>query len=119
MFRNQFEMWKHRRDFELHLTVDHPDDTWDGEVGLVTKPFEHLEIDPTNTFGALCGPPIMYRFVVQEMRKKDIPYDRIYMSFERHMKCGVGKCGHCRIDEVYVCLDGPVFPYTVARDLVD
>ena len=71
MFRNQFEMWKHRRDFELHLTVDNADEGWDGEVGLVTKPFEHLEIDPSNTFGALCGPPVMYRFVVQEMRKKD------------------------------------------------
>lgn len=53
MFRNQFEMWKHRRDFELHLTVDNADEGWDGEVGLVTKPFEHLEIDPSNTFGAL------------------------------------------------------------------
>ena len=117
MFRNQFEMWKHRRDFELHLTVDHPDDTWDGEVGLVTKPFEHLEIDPTNTFGALCGPPIMYRFVVQEMRKKDIPYDRIYMSFERHMKCGMGKCGHCQIGHQYVCIDGPVFNYWEAKNI--
>ncbi|MFR5091550.1 MAG: FAD/NAD(P)-binding protein [Adlercreutzia equolifaciens] len=117
MFRNQFEMWKHRKDFELHLTVDHPDDTWDGEVGLVTKPFEHLEIDPTNTFGALCGPPIMYRFVVQEMRKKDIPYDRIYMSFERHMKCGVGKCGHCQVGHQYCCIDGPVFNYWEAKNI--
>lgn len=117
MFRNQFEMWKHRKDFELHLTVDHPDDTWDGEVGLVTKPFEHLEIDPTNTFGALCGPPIMYRFVVQEMRKKVIPYDRIYMSFERHMKCGVGKCGHCQVGHQYCCIDGPVFNYWEAKNI--
>lgn len=61
MFRQQFEMWRHRKDFDLYLTVDHPDDTWDGEVGLVTKPFEHLEIDAANTFGALCGPPVMYR----------------------------------------------------------
>ena len=92
-------------------------DTWDGEVGLVTKPFEHLEIDPTNTFGALCGPPIMYRFVVQEMRKKDIPYDRIYMSFERHMKCGVGKCGHCQVGHQYCCIDGPVFNYWEAKNI--
>ena len=61
----------------------------------------------------------MYRFAIDEMRKKGISYDHIYVSFERHMKCGMGKCGHCRIDEVYVCLDGPVFPYTTARDLVD
>ncbi len=93
------------------------DDTWDGEEGLVTKPFEHLEIDAANTFGALCGPPVMYRFVVQEMRKKGIPYDRIYMSFERHMKCGVGKCGHCQVGHQYCCIDGPVFNYWEAKNI--
>ena len=81
MFRQQFEMWRHRKDFDLYLTVDHPDDTWDGEVGLVTKPFEHLEIDAPNTFGALCGPPVMDRFAIDEMRKKGISYERIYVSF--------------------------------------
>ena len=117
MFRNQFEMWKHRRDFDLYLTVDNPDDSWDGEVGVVTKPFGLLEVDSDNTFGAVCGPPVMYRFVVDEMRKKGIPYDRIYMSFERHMKCGMGKCGHCQIGHQYVCLDGPVFNYWEAENI--
>jgi sulfite reductase subunit B len=117
MFRQQFEMWKHRPDFDLYLTVDTPDDTWDGEVGLVTKPFEHLEINPATTFGVLCGPPVMYRFVVQEMRKKGISYDHIYMSFERHMKCGVGKCGHCQIGHQYCCIDGPVFNYWEAKNI--
>ena len=117
MFRYQFEMWRHRRDFDLYLTVDHADETWDGEEGLVTKPFEHLEINAENTFGALCGPPVMYRFVVAEMRKKNISYDRIYMSFERHMKCGVGKCGHCQIGHQYCCIDGPVFNYWEAKNI--
>ena len=117
MFRNQFEMWRHRNDFELHLTVDNPDDTWDGEVGVVTKPFAQLEIDANNTFGVLCGPPVMYRFVVEEMRKKNISYDHIYMSFERHMKCGMGKCGHCQIGHQYVCIDGPVFNYWEAKNI--
>ena len=117
MFRNQFEMWRHRKDFDLYLTVDHADETWDGEEGLVTKPFEHLEINPDTTFGALCGPPLMYRFVVQEMRKKGISYDHIYMSFERHMKCGMGKCGHCQIGHQYVCIDGPVFNYWEAKNI--
>ncbi len=117
MFRDQFEMWQHRKDFELHLTVDNPDDSWDGEVGVVTKPFAQLEIDADNTFGALCGPPVMYRFVVEEMRKKNISYDHIYMSFERHMKCGMGKCGHCQIGHQYVCIDGPVFNYWEAKNI--
>ena len=117
MFRSQFEMWRHRKDFDLYLTVDNPDETWDGEVGLVTKPFEHLEIDAGNTFGAVCGPPVMYRFVVAEMRKKGISYDHIYMSFERHMKCGMGKCGHCQIGHQYCCIDGPVFNYWEAKNI--
>ena len=99
------------------VTVDNYEDGWDGEVGLVTKPFEHLEVDADNTFGALCGPPVMYRFVVEEMRKKGIPYDRIYMSFERHMKCGMGKCGHCQVGHQYVCIDGPVFNYWEAKNI--
>ena len=117
MFRQQFEMWRHRKDFDLHLTVDHPDDTWDGEVGVVTKPFAHLALDASNTYGALCGPPVMYRFAIDEMRKKNISYDRIYVSFERHMKCGMGKCGHCQIGHQYVCIDGPVFNYWEAKNI--
>ena len=117
MFRDQFEMWRHRKDFDLHLTVDNADDTWDGEIGMVTKPFETLELDATNTFGAVCGPPVMYRFVIEEMRKKNMSYDRIYLSFERHMKCGMGKCGHCQIGHQYVCLDGPVFNYWEAKNI--
>ena len=117
MFRNQFEMWRHRKDFDLYLTVDHADETWDGEEGLVTKPFEHLEINPDTTFGALCGPPVMYRILVQEMRKNGISYDHIYMSFERHMKCGMGKCGHCQIGHQYCCIDGPVFNYWEAKSI--
>lgn len=117
MFRDQFEMWRHRKDFNLILTVDVPDDTWDGEVGLVTAPFAHLDVDASNTYGAVCGPPVMYRFVVEEMRKKGISYDHIYMSFERHMKCGMGKCGHCQIGHQYCCIDGPVFNYWEAKNI--
>lgn len=117
MFRDQFEMWQHRPDFNLYLTVDRPDDTWDGPVGLVTKPFETLDIDAASSFGAICGPPIMYKFVIQEMRKKNISYDRIYVSFERHMKCGMGKCGHCQIGHQYCCIDGPVFNYWEAKNI--
>ena len=119
MFRQQFEMWRHRKDFDLYLTVDalEEGDVWDGEVGLVTAPFAHLDIDASNTYGALCGPPVMYRFVIDEMRKKGISYDRIYVSFERHMKCGMGKCGHCQIGHQYVCIDGPVFNYWEAKNI--
>jgi NAD(P)H-flavin reductase len=117
LFRYQFDMWKHRDDFDLILTVDQPDDTWDGETGLVTKLFDRIDVDPDNTFGAVCGPPVMYKYVIDEMRKKEMDVDRIYMSFERRMKCGIGKCGHCGVGHQYTCIDGPVFNYWEAMNL--
>jgi len=117
LFRRQFEMWQHRDDFDMVLTVDHADDSWTGEVGLVTKLFDRIDVDPANTYGAICGPPVMYKYVIAEMRKKGIDADRIYVSFERRMKCGVGKCGHCGVGHQYACVDGPVFNYWEAMNL--
>jgi NAD(P)H-flavin reductase len=117
LFRRQFDMWRHREDFELVMTVDQPDETWDGEVGLVTRLFGALDIDPDNTYGAICGPPVMYRYVIDEMRGKQMDVDRIYVSFERRMKCGIGKCGHCGVGHQYACIDGPVFNYWEAMNL--
>jgi NAD(P)H-flavin reductase len=117
LFRKQFDMWKHREDFDLIMTVDVPDESWDGEVGLVTRLFDQLDIDPENTFGAICGPPVMYRYVIDEMRAKEMDADRIYVSFERRMKCGIGKCGHCGVGHQYACIDGPVFNYWEAMNL--
>jgi len=118
MFRSQFEMWRHRKDFNLILTVDRTNDLpWDGEVGLVTKFIPGLELDPANTYGAIVGPPGMYRFVIAEMRKKGLHYDKIYVSFERQMKCGMGRCGHCMVGHQYTCIDGPVFNYWEAVNI--
>jgi len=117
LFRQEFDMWKHRQDFNLIMTVDQPDDGWDGEVGRVTRLFDSLEIDPQNTYGVICGPPVMYPFVVEEMRKKELHVDRIYVSLERRMKCGIGMCGHCAVGHQYVCIEGPVFSYWEAINL--
>ncbi|MBI5231938.1 MAG: FAD/NAD(P)-binding protein [Coriobacteriales bacterium] len=117
LFARQFDMWRHRDDFDLHLTVDQPDETWDGDVGLVTNLFERVDVDPAKTFGAICGPPVMYKYVVAEMRAKGMEADRIYVSFERRMKCGFGKCGHCGVGHQYACIDGPVFNYWEAMNL--
>jgi NAD(P)H-flavin reductase len=117
LFFEQFDMWRHRDDFDLILTVDQPDDAWTGEVGLVTKLFDKIDVDPASTYGAICGPPVMYKYVIAEMRKKAMDVDRIYVSFERRMKCGIGKCGHCGVGHQYVCIDGPVFNYWEAMNL--
>ena len=117
LFRRQFDMWQHRNDFDLILTVDQPDESWNGEIGLVTKLFDRIDIDPTNTYAAICGPPVMYKYVIAEMRAKDMDVDKIYVSFERRMKCGIGKCGHCGVGHQYACIDGPVFNYWEAMNL--
>jgi NAD(P)H-flavin reductase len=113
LFREELLALKQRDDLECHITVD-GDDTgeWNEHVGVVTTLFPKLgNIDPANTFGLVCGPPIMYKFVLQEFLNLDIPRDQILMTLERRMKCGVGKCGHCAIDYIYTCLEGPVFSY--------
>ena len=84
---------------------------WRGNVGVITTLFPKVTINPRNTVAATCGPPIMYRFVLMEMLGKGIPETQIYLSLERRMKCGVGKCGHCQINDLYCCQDGPVFTY--------
>lgn len=84
--------------------------------GLVTKLFELTgEFSAEDTNAIICGPPIMYKFAIKELNKRGFDPRRIYMTLERRMKCGVGKCGHCIIGSgnsiKYVCKDGPVFTY--------
>jgi len=113
IFREEFFALSRREDLECYLTVDENDTgKWTENIGVVTKLFPMLkDIDPENTYSLVCGPPVMYKFVLKELVKLNIPKDQILMTLERRMKCGVGKCGHCAIDYIYTCLDGPVFTY--------
>jgi sulfhydrogenase subunit gamma (sulfur reductase) len=113
IFRDEFLALKERDDLECYLTVDQDNSgQWKENIGVVTTIFPKLKtIDPSSTYGLVCGPPVMYKFVIKEFIKLDIPKDRILMTLERRMKCGVGKCGHCAIDYIYTCIDGPVFTY--------
>ena len=111
LFRDELDEWVGRDDIECHITVDRGDETWDGHVGVITTLFPSISVNPRNTVAVTCGPPIMYRFVLMEMLGKGIPETQIYLSLERRMKCGVGKCGHCQINSLYCCQEGPVFSY--------
>jgi len=117
MFVNDLENWQQRGDMELLETVDRGDEKWTGNVGVVTTLFPKVDIDPQNTIAITVGPPVMYKFVVGECKKKGITDEQILLSLERRMKCGVGKCGHCQINGVYVCQEGPVFTYAEIRKL--
>lgn len=111
LFANELEFWDKRIDINFNCSIDQAAPDWEGNVGLITALIPGVTLDPQKTFAVACGPPVMYRFVVDELLKKGVPESQIYLSLERHMKCGLGKCGHCQIHDVYCCQDGPVFNY--------
>jgi sulfhydrogenase subunit gamma (sulfur reductase) len=117
LFKDELLEWSQRDGVEFYMTVDRGDDSWRGHVGVITTLFPKVTINPRNTVAAVCGPPIMYRFVLMELLGKGIPESQIYLSLERRMKCGVGKCGHCQINHLYCCQDGPVFTYAQIKGL--
>jgi NAD(P)H-flavin reductase/CheY-like chemotaxis protein/ferredoxin len=114
---DELALWSRSPDLEFHETVDKGDDSWKGNVGVITTLIPKVNIDARKAFAVTVGPPIMYRFVIGELRKKDFADERIILSLERRMKCGVGKCGHCQINGVYVCQEGPVFTLAQLRRL--
>ena len=93
-----------------------PTDGWTGNVGVITTLFPKVELSP-ETRAVICGPPIFYRFVIRELDMIGIPREHVFVDLERRMKCGVGKCGHCQINDKYVCVDGPVFPFAEVQGL--
>lgn len=107
-----------RADVNCLLTVDKDESgIWKAHIGVVTKLFDHVEIDSAQTYAAICGPDVMFKFVLKKLLERDFSKDRILMSLERNMQCGVGKCGHCMIGYKYTCLDGPIFTYWDAINL--
>jgi NAD(P)H-flavin reductase len=117
LFMDELQEWAEREDIELHITVDRGDETWSGNTGVITTLFPKISVYPRNTVAVTCGPPVMYRFVLMELLGKGISEGNIYLSLERRMKCGVGKCGHCQINNVYACQSGPVFAYKEIKGL--
>jgi NAD(P)H-flavin reductase len=78
----------------------------------VTKLVSKVKTDWQSAVVSVCGPPVMYKFVLMALEEYDVPHENVFVNLERKMKCGVGKCGHCQINDLYVCIDGPVFRYT-------
>jgi len=118
LFLDEVAEWEARNDVQFIETVDRGDEHWKGHVGVVTTIMPQVEgLDPANTIVTVCGPPVMYKFVLLELEKLQIPAENTYVSLERRMKCGVGKCGHCQINGLYVCQDGPVFKYADVFDV--
>ncbi|HEY3417970.1 MAG TPA: FAD/NAD(P)-binding protein [Armatimonadota bacterium] len=117
LFLPELSAWAARTDVLLQETVDRADDGWHGHVGVITALLPKVNINPVTTRVAICGPPILYKFVINALVANGLPLEHIYVSLERRMKCGVGKCGHCQINGLYTCLDGPVFNYSRLADV--
>ncbi len=112
LFSSEIAAWSKRGDVQVLETLDEAHPAWNGNVGVVTKLVSKVETDLKSAMILVCGPPIMYKFVLMALAEHDVSHGHIFLNLERKMKCGVGKCGHCQINDVYVCMDGPVFRYS-------
>jgi NAD(P)H-flavin reductase len=120
-YREQLEDWVATMDalgVELHLTVDEGADDWEHHVGVVTTLFPDAAIEPERTMAFICGPEIMMRFAGQGLVELGVRPERVWISMERHMQCGIQLCGHCQLGPLFVCSDGPVFPWNVISPLM-
>lgn len=117
-YREILEEWTADERTQVHLTIDRPQDGWDGHVGFVPDFVRELAFDTDKTV-LLCGPPIMIKFTLQKLLEMGFAKTQIYTTMELRMKCGVGKCGRCNIGSKYVCKDGPVFRFDELDELPD
>lgn len=117
LFREDLELFRQR--FDTIYSLDH-DKVSGFEVGFVTEHVKQITFTDFSDYNVvIVGPPVMMHYVALECLKEGASEDKMWVSFERKMSCAIGKCGHCKIDETYVCLDGPVFNYSVAKSLLD
>lgn len=110
IYKEEMEQWK-KSGIDVQVSVDHADETWCGQVGVVTGMIHKHAAAPKETLVFLCGPEIMVHFALNELERSGIPENAIYISMERNMECALGFCGHCQYGPYFLCKDGPVFSY--------
>ena len=117
IFRYQYEQWRDIYGLDLHFIVEKPDETWDGEVGMITQLLDGLPVEMDKTWAIVCGPPVMFKYVCNKLNGMGLPMHRMFVSLERRMHCGMGKCCRCNVGSTYTCIDGPVFDYWAVQNL--
>ena len=118
LFKADFPYWRER--MNVILTLDSGEETEEHKIGLVTKYIPDLKLqDVSKAVAIVVGPPAMMRFSVKGLLECGFKEENIWISHERKMCCGLGKCGHCKVNDTYICLDGPVFNYTKGKTLID
>jgi len=118
VFEEDLRRWRSRFDVEVEITVDHAVGPWRGHVGVVTTLLDYAPVEPDDCVAMLCGPEIMMRHVARDLGRRGVDDDRIHVSLERAMECGVGLCGHCQLGGELVCRDGPVFRWDRVEPLL-
>lgn len=111
LFDYQYEQWNRIDDITLEVIVEEPDKNWIGPVGMITKLLDDITVPADETYAIVCGPPVMFKFVCNRLNAMGIPMQRMFVSLERRMHCGIGKCCRCNIGSSYTCIDGPVFDF--------
>jgi sulfhydrogenase subunit gamma (sulfur reductase) len=117
LFDYQYEQWRRIDGVNLGIIVERPDEKWQGPVGLVTKLLADIHVPMDETYAIVCGPPVMFKFVCKQLSERGMPMDRMYVSLERRMHCGMGKCCRCNVGSTFVCIDGPVFDFWTVINL--
>jgi NAD(P)H-flavin reductase len=111
LFTYQYEEWKKVYDIKLFTIIEKGNENWKGKTGLITELFNDVTIDAENTYAIVCGPPVMFKFVCNRLEKTGVPMNRMFVSLERRMHCGMGKCCRCMVGDTFTCVHGPVFDY--------
>jgi NAD(P)H-flavin reductase len=115
----QIDEWKKWEKTNIVISVDASEPGWKGNVGLVTTILKPGDVDVKNAVAILCGPPIMMKFANRKLLELGIPDNSIYLSMEKNMSCGIGKCFHCNLGKFLCCKDGPVFTWDQIKDIPD
>jgi NAD(P)H-flavin reductase len=119
LYRVELEKWANDFEVEVLVTVDRGDSSWKGHIGVVTSLFQYIKLDARETIAYVCGPEIMMKYTIDELERRGVPPEQMYMSMERNMKCAVGFCGHCQYGPTFICKEGPVYPVPRVRPLLD
>jgi NAD(P)H-flavin reductase len=118
LYVEETEGWKTRR-ADVAVTVDAADTGWRGQVGVVPKLVRAAGFDADNTHAFVCGPEVMMHFTAEALLERGVAAERIHVSMERHMDCGIGLCGHCQLGPTLICRDGPVYTHAQVAPLME
>ena len=119
LYRVELESWANENQVEVLVTVDRGDSSWKGYIGVVTNLFSYIKLDARATVAYVCGPETMMKYTIDELERRGLPEDQVYLSMERNMKCAVGFCGHCQFGPEFICKSGPVYALPRVRFLLD